>query len=206
MKSVAHLCPAVVWLQGSWSERQCSAELCFHCRQPCWWQILVAGEKWRQRCPCRLWLLQCQQPYDRTLWATPAAPWCTLFSGKTRGDRNRLWLQCITINASCSFTSRSSILPKSCFKGIWSKLFSGFALYKIWVVLVHAQLATTVLELELCVSNLRSSQVYTVNMDKIYGKVLDGKGSNNSDANFSILIFKMRQWNNKNGNQRYCKY
>ncbi len=73
-------------------------------------------------------------------------------------------------------------------------------------MLVHAQLATTVLELELCVSNLRSSQVYTVNMDKIYGKVLDGKGSNNSDANFSILIFKMRQWNNKNGNQRYCKY
>ncbi len=139
MKSVAHLCPAVVWLQGSWSERQCSAELCFHCRQPCWWQTLVAVEKWRQRCPCRLWLLQCQQPYDRTLWATPAAPWCTLFSGKTRGDRNRLWLQCITINASCSFTSRTSILPKSCFKGIWSKLFLDLLFIKYeWCLSMHS--------------------------------------------------------------------
>lgn len=47
-------------------------------------------------------------------------------------------------------------------------------------------------------------------MDKLYGKVLDGKcskiNSNNSYANFSILIFKMNQWNNRNGNQRYCKY
>lgn len=147
MKSVAHQYPAVVWLQGSWSERQCSAELCFHCRQPCWWQTPVAWGKWRQRCPCMLWQLQCQQPYDRTLWATPAEPWCRLSSVNTRERRNGLLPPCFTINTSCSFTSRSliwlnsSVLKASHFCS--TKWFSGFSLYKIWLAL-----ATTVLELE----------------------------------------------------------
>lgn len=39
-------------------------------------------------------------------------------------------------------------------------------------------------------------------LDELYGKVLNGKctkiSNDNSDANCSILIFKMHQWNNRN--------
>ncbi len=163
MKSVAHQYPAVVWLQGSWSERQCSAELCFHCRQPCWWQTVVAGERNGGK-GVHVGFDYCSVSCLMTGHSEPLLQHrgvgCPL--ARQEETENGLWLQCITINTSCSFTSRSSILPKSCFKRwvICSKWFSGFALYKIWVVHVHAQLATTVLELERYVSNLKSGQVY----------------------------------------------